>query len=211
MDQKFKITNILRAFFYPCRILLPKEETSGDQCGNPLYYCLLPYCCSLYLPSVDLLQCEDKWYHGWYSSAPYAEQWTWWISKHRLIAYLHGTTLLLSLTSSTTSIMNRTCLILQPQVIHQSVYIICVQLKNDTTDMDRCLYTTCYLSLYVYSNFFACISRSIFDFGLKNTQYARELQVITLNLATLQKLNEQGDVSRFEVELVGAGPARHRV
>jgi len=69
----------------------------------------------------------------------------------------------------------------------------------------------CYLSLYVYSNFFACISRSIFDFGLKNTQYARELRVITLNLATLQKLNEQGDVSRFEVELVGAGPARHRV
>jgi len=107
--------------------------------------------------------------------------------------------------------MNRTRLILQPQVIHQSVYIICVQLKNDTTDMDSCLYTTCYLSLYVYSNFFACISRSIFDFGLKNTQYARELQVITLNLATLQKLNEQGDVSRFEVELVGAGPAHHRV
>ena len=211
MDQKFKITNILRPFVYPCRILLPKEETSGDQCGNPLYYCLLPYCCSLYLPSVDLLQCEDKGYHGWYSSAPYAEQWTWWISKHRLIAYLHGTTLLLSLTSSTTSIMNHTRLILQRQVIHR--YTNRYMLFVCSLKMILLIWTDviCYLSLYVYSNFFACISRSIFDFGLKNTQYARELRVITLNLATLQKLNEQGDVSRFEVELVGAGPARHRV
>ena len=107
--------------------------------------------------------------------------------------------------------MNHTRLILQRQVIHR--YTNRYMLFVCSLKMILLIWTDviCYLSLYVYSNFFACISRSIFDFGLKNTQYARELQVITLNLATLQKLNEQGDVSRFEVELVGAGPARHRV